>query len=51
MHDLIAARAGHTAVAAAMTFADHSEVELERLKAEREIERKRDRPTADHGDH
>ena len=35
MHHLIADRAGHTAVAAAMTFADHSEVELERLKAER----------------
>ena len=41
MHDLIAARAGHTAIAAAMRFADHSEVELERLKAEREMERKR----------
>jgi thymidylate synthase ThyX len=41
MHDLIAVRAGHTAVAAAMKFADHSEVELERLKAERELERKR----------
>jgi hypothetical protein len=40
MHRLIAG-AGHTAVAAAMTFADHSEVELERLKAERELERKR----------
>jgi thymidylate synthase ThyX len=41
MHRLIADRAGHTAVAAAMTFADHSEVELERLKSERELERKR----------
>ena len=41
MHRLIAARAGHTAVAAAMTFVDHSEVELERLKAERDLERKR----------
>jgi thymidylate synthase ThyX len=41
MHRLIAERAGHTAVAAAMTFTDHSEVELERLKAERELERKR----------
>ncbi|HEX9368500.1 MAG TPA: FAD-dependent thymidylate synthase [Vicinamibacterales bacterium] len=41
MHALIADRAGHTAVAAAITFADHSEVELERLKAERELERKR----------
>jgi thymidylate synthase ThyX len=41
MHDLIADRAGHTAIAAAMKYADHSEVELERLKAERELERKR----------
>jgi thymidylate synthase ThyX len=41
MHALIARRAGHVAVAAAMKFADHSEVELERLKAERELERKR----------
>jgi thymidylate synthase ThyX len=41
MHTLIAERAGHTAVAATMTFADHSAVELERLKAERELERKR----------
>ena len=41
MHTLIAERAGHTAIAAAMKFADHSEVELERLKAERELEKKR----------
>jgi thymidylate synthase ThyX len=41
MHRLIAERAGHTAVAAAMRFADHSEVELERLKAERDLERRR----------
>jgi thymidylate synthase ThyX len=41
MHRLIDERAGHHAVAAAMTFADHSEVELERLKAERELERRR----------
>ncbi len=41
MHRLIADRAGHTAVAAAMHYADHSEVELERLKSERELERKR----------
>jgi thymidylate synthase ThyX len=41
MHQLIADRAGHTAVAAAMTFVDHSEVELERLKSERELENKR----------
>jgi len=44
MHHLIADRAGHTAVAAAMRFVDHSEVELERLKAERELERKRHEP-------
>lgn len=41
MHTLIAERAGHRAVAAAMSFVDHSEVELERLKSEREMERKR----------
>jgi thymidylate synthase ThyX len=41
MHTLIAQRAGHHAVAAAMQFVDHSEVELERLKAERALERKR----------
>jgi thymidylate synthase ThyX len=51
MHDLIAGHAGHTAVAAAIRFADHSEVELERLKAERELERKRERPAAQHNDH
>jgi thymidylate synthase ThyX len=44
MHRLIAGRAGHAAVAAAMRFADHSEVELERLKAEREIEKRRTAP-------
>jgi len=44
MHRLIAERAGHSAVAAAMTFVDHSEVELERLKAERDLERKRNSP-------
>jgi thymidylate synthase ThyX len=41
MHRLIAEQAGHHAVAAAMRFVDHSEVELERLKAERELEKKR----------
>ena len=41
MHRLIADQAGHRAIAAAMKYADHSEVELERLKAEREIERKK----------
>ena len=43
MHRLIDEQAGHHAIAAAMRFADHSEVELERLKAERELERKRKR--------
>lgn len=41
MHRLIAEQAGHHAIASAMKFADHSEVELERLKAEREIEKRR----------
>ena len=41
MHRLIDERAGHHAIAAAMKFADHSLVELERLKAEREREKKR----------
>jgi thymidylate synthase ThyX len=41
MHRLISTRAGHTAIADTMKYADHSEVELERLKAERELERKR----------
>jgi thymidylate synthase ThyX len=41
MHTLIAAHASHQAVAAAMTFADHSDVELERLGSERALERKR----------
>jgi len=42
MHTLIAEQAGHRAVAAAMRYVDHSEVELERLNAERALERKRD---------
>jgi thymidylate synthase ThyX len=41
MHQLIAERAGHRAIAAAMRFTDHSEVELERLAAERAAERRR----------
>ena len=41
MHALIAEHAGHRALAAAMQFADHSEVELERLNSERILERKR----------
>ena len=39
MHRLIAER--HPAIAAAMTFADHSTVALERLEAERAAERRR----------
>jgi len=41
MHRLIADQAGHRAIAAAMTFADHSAVELERLASERAIDRSR----------
>ena len=41
MHTLIAEQAGHRAIAGAMNYADHSAVELERLKAERAAERKR----------
>jgi thymidylate synthase ThyX len=41
MHTLIADQAGHRLIAGAMTFVDHSEVELERLKAERAAEKKR----------
>jgi len=41
MHKLIAEQAGHTMLAEAMKFTDHSEVELERLKAERAAEKKR----------
>jgi hypothetical protein len=43
MHTEIAERAGHRLIAEAMKFADHSEVELERLKAERVAEKKRER--------
>ena len=41
MHRLIADQAGHKAIAEAMSFVDHSEVELERLKSERANERRR----------
>jgi thymidylate synthase ThyX len=41
MHRLIAEVAGHHAIAAAMAFVDHSQVELERLQAERAAEKKR----------
>ena len=41
MHRAIAEVAGHRAIAAAMSFADHSDVELERLQSERQLEAKR----------
>jgi thymidylate synthase ThyX len=41
MHRAIAETAGHRAIADAMQFADHSEVELERLQQERRMEEKR----------
>lgn len=41
MHTLIDEQAKHHAIAAAMKFVDHSEVELERLQSERALERKR----------
>jgi hypothetical protein len=41
MHRLIADVAGHEAIAAAMVFADHTVVELERLQEERRLEAKR----------
>jgi thymidylate synthase ThyX len=41
MHSAIADVAGHRAIAAAMQFVDHSEVELERLQSERAMEKKR----------
>jgi thymidylate synthase ThyX len=41
MHRAIADVAGHRAIADAMQFADHSDVELERLQSERNMERKR----------
>jgi thymidylate synthase ThyX len=41
MHRAIRDVAGHGAIAGAMQFADHSEVELERLQAERNLEKKR----------
>ena len=43
MHRLIEEVAGHHAIAAAMQFADHSQVELERLQEERRLEQKRAR--------
>jgi len=44
MHHLIAEQAGHRAIADAMTFVDHSTVELERLNAEQNSERRRRAP-------
>jgi thymidylate synthase ThyX len=41
MHRAISEVAGHHAIADAMQFADHSEVELERLQQERAMEKKR----------
>jgi hypothetical protein len=41
MHRAIAEVAGHRAIAEAMRFADHTQVELERLQAERALEKKR----------
>jgi thymidylate synthase ThyX len=43
MHRQIAEVAGHHAIAAAMRFADHSAVELERLQEERRLEERRKR--------
>jgi thymidylate synthase ThyX len=41
MHDLIEKTAGHRAIAGAMTYVDYSDVDLERLEAERRAEAKR----------
>jgi hypothetical protein len=41
MHELIARTAGHRAIAAAMTYLDTSEVDLERLEAERRADARR----------
>jgi thymidylate synthase ThyX len=41
MHDLIDKTAGHRAIAAAMKYVDYSDVDLERLEAERRTEAKR----------
>jgi thymidylate synthase ThyX len=45
MHRAIAEVAGHRAIADAMRFANHSEVELERLQSERAMEKKRSHDT------
>ena len=41
MHRAIDMVAGHHAIATAMQFVDHSDVELERLQSERSLEKKR----------
>ena len=41
MHELIAGTAGHRAIAATMTYLDTSEVDLERLEAERRADARR----------
>jgi thymidylate synthase ThyX len=41
MHRLIREEAGHTAIADAMAYVDHSDIDLERLEAERRIDAKR----------
>jgi thymidylate synthase ThyX len=41
MHDLIATTAGHRAIAGAMTYLDMSDVDLERLEAERRADARR----------
>jgi thymidylate synthase ThyX len=45
MHTAIVEVAGHHAIGEAMRFADHSEVELERLQSERALEKKRSTTT------
>jgi thymidylate synthase ThyX len=44
MHRAIAEKAGHRAISGAMQFVDHSNVELERLQSERNLEKKRSAP-------
>jgi thymidylate synthase ThyX len=41
MHRLIGERAGHSGIAQAMRFVDHSSVDLERLESERRAEQRR----------
>jgi thymidylate synthase ThyX len=49
MHDLIEKTAGHRAIAAAMRWVDYSDVDLERLEAERRTEAKRKAATEGRG--